>query len=102
MVFTTLALLQLGNALAIRSERETVLRLGARSNMPLTIAVLATLVVQLALVYVPALQPIFVTEALSAPQLIIVAVASSLGFVAVELEKWVQRRRRARPVVAVA
>lgn len=93
MVFTTLSLLQLGNALAIRSERETVFRLGARSNLPLTVAVLATLVVQLALVYVPALQPIFVTETLSAPQLLVVAVASSLGFVAVELEKWIQRGR---------
>ncbi len=102
MVFTTLALLQLGNALAIRSERESVFRLGARSNMPLSIAVVTTLVVQLALVYVPALQPIFVTEALSGPQLVMVAVASSLGFVAVELEKWVQRRRRAGRVVAVA
>jgi P-type Ca2+ transporter type 2C len=32
MVFTTLALLQLGHALAVRSERESFFTLGARSN----------------------------------------------------------------------
>lgn len=93
MVFTTLALLQLGNAVAVRSERESVFRLGLMSNLPLTVAVLGTLVVQLALVYVPALQPIFVTEALSPLQLGIVLAASTLGFAAVEAEKWVNRRR---------
>lgn len=102
MVFTTLALLQLGNALAIRSERDSAFRLGLRTNLPLTMAVLVTLLVQLALVYVPALQPIFVTEALSAPQLLVVAIASSLGFVAVELEKWVGRRRRPGPASPIA
>jgi Ca2+-transporting ATPase len=94
MVFTTLALLQLGNALAVRSETESLFRLGLRSNMALTVAVVATLVVQLALVYVPLLQPIFVTEALSAGQLAVVLVAASLGFVAVETEKWLRRRGR--------
>jgi len=93
MVFTTLALLQLGNALAIRSERDSLFRLGLRSNLPLTIAVAATLLVQLALVYVPALQPIFSTQALSAQQLALVLAASTLGFAAVEMEKWIGRRR---------
>jgi P-type Ca2+ transporter type 2C len=93
MVFTTLALLQLGHALAVRSERDSLFRLGLRSNLPLTFAVLATLGVQLALVYVPVLQPIFSTEALTAEQLGIVLAASTLGFLAVEIEKWVGRRR---------
>jgi len=95
MVFTTLALLQLGNALAVRSETESLFRLGLRSNTALTVAVGATLLVQLALVYVPALQPIFVTEALSALQLATVLAAASIGFAAVEIEKW-SRRRSAR------
>jgi P-type Ca2+ transporter type 2C len=96
MVFTTLALLQLGNALAVRSERISVFRLGLRTNIPLALAVGGTLLVQLALIYVPALQPIFVTEALGAQELIIVLVASTAGFVAVELEKVVLRRRGVR------
>ena len=96
MVFTTLALLQLGNALAVRSETESLFHLGLRSNRALTVAIGAILVVQLALIYVPVLQPIFVTEALSPLQLGIVLVAASAGFVAVELEKLVQRRRARR------
>jgi Ca2+-transporting ATPase len=96
MVFTTLSLLQLGHALAVRSERTSTFVLGLRSNLPLAFAVIATLVIQLALIYVPALQPIFVTEALGAPELIVVLTASTAAFVAVELEKLVLRRRGAR------
>jgi Ca2+-transporting ATPase len=95
MVFTTLALLQLGHAMAIRSERDSLFRLGLRSNLPLTAAVGGTLVVQLALVYLPALQPIFETEALAPAQLAVVLVASTFAFIAVELEKWLGRRRDA-------
>ena len=93
MVFTTLALIQLGNAVAVRSETRSALRLGLRSNPALFLAVGGTLVVQLCLVYLPALQPIFGTEPLSAVQLAIVLAAATLGFVAVELEKWFRRRR---------
>ncbi len=92
MVFATLALLQLGHALAIRSETESFFRLGLRSNLPLTIAVAATFVVQMALIFVPALQPVFGTVALTLPQLAMVLVASTLGFAAVEVEKWIGRR----------
>ena len=88
MVFTTLALLQLGNALAVRSERSSLLRLGLRSNLPLTLAIGATLTVQLALVYLPGLQPIFGTEALGAGELALVLLASTFGFAAVEAGKW--------------
>ncbi len=91
MVFTTLALLQLGNALAVRSETDLFVRLGVRSNLPLTAAVIGTVAVQLALVYVPVLQPVFETESLTATQLAVVLVTSTLGFVAVEAGKWLRR-----------
>jgi Ca2+-transporting ATPase len=96
MVFTTLALLQLGNALAVRSERLSFFRLGLGTNVPLALAVGGTLLVQLALIYVPPLQPIFVTEALGLPELAIVLVASTAAFVAVEVDKALLRRRAAR------
>ncbi len=51
-----------------------------------------SIVVQMALIYVPALQPVFGTVALTLPQLALVLVASTLGFAAVEVEKWVGRR----------
>jgi Ca2+-transporting ATPase len=69
MTFSALVLLQLGNALAVRSERQSFFRLGWRSNITLTLAVVATLAIQLAIVYVPPLQPIFNTESLSAVEL---------------------------------
>jgi CBS domain-containing protein len=56
MVFTTLALLQLGHALAVRSERESFFSLGAWSNPFLLGAVVGAVAVQLAILYVPVLQ----------------------------------------------
>jgi len=92
MVFTTLALLQLGHALAVRSERESFFTLGAGSNRLLLGAVLGGLASQLALVYVPVLQGLFDTRALGPVQLAVVLVASTAAFVAVEIEKWLGRR----------
>ncbi len=96
MVFTTLAFLQLGNALAVRSERESFFRLGWRTNMPLVGAVAAIVVVQLAIIYLPPLQAIFETEALSPIELGMMLAASPAAFIGVEIEKWVLRRRSPR------
>jgi Ca2+-transporting ATPase len=88
-----LALSQLGHVLAIRSERESLLSQGLFSNRPLFGAVALTVVLQLATLYVPALNRIFRTEALSAGELVLCLALSSVVFVAVEIEKWVRRRR---------
>ena len=93
MAFTALVFLQLGNALAVRSERRSFVELGWRSNVALTLAVTSTVAIQLAIVYVPALQDIFGTQQLSPIELGVVLAFSSVVFVAVELEKWVHRGR---------
>lgn len=93
MLFTTLTLSQMGNALAMRSERDSLFKIGLFSNLPLLAAVLVTLGLQLAVVYVPFLQKIFTTEALSQSDLVVCLVLSSVVFWAVELEKWLIRRR---------
>jgi P-type Ca2+ transporter type 2C len=92
MVFTTLALLQLGHALAVRSERESFFTLGPRSNPLLLAAVAGTFAVQLLIVYLPALQSLFDTQPLAPVQLAVVLAASTVAFIAVEIEKWVRRR----------
>jgi Ca2+-transporting ATPase len=92
MVFTTLTLSQMGNALAIRSDRESLFSIGLLSNKPLLGAVLLTFVLQLAVVYVPFLQEIFKTVSLSPADLAISLVLSTVVFWGVELEKWVSRR----------
>jgi P-type Ca2+ transporter type 2C len=93
MVFTVLTLSQMAHVLAIRSESESLLRLGLRSNLPLLGAVLLTFALQLATIYVPALNPIFKTEPLSLAELALCIGVSAIVFVAVEIEKWWRRRR---------
>jgi Ca2+-transporting ATPase len=100
MVFTVLCFAQMGNALAVRSEKESLFKQGLLSNTPLLGAVLLTVVLQLMLIYVPFLQPIFKTEALSAAELATAIVVSSSVFWLVEIEKWVKRRRDRRDEAA--
>jgi Ca2+-transporting ATPase len=99
MVFTVLAFMQLSHAIVVRSERDSVFTLGFGTNRPLLIVVIVTALVQLALIYVPALQPIFETTALNATELVIVLLVTPIPFIAVETEKWFTRRREA-PVEA--
>jgi Ca2+-transporting ATPase len=91
MVFTTIALTQMGQALAVRSERESVFRLGLMSNPAMLAAVLLTVAVQLLVVYVPGLQTIFGTRPLEPGELLICLVASTTLFWVIEIKKLVQR-----------
>ena len=59
MVFTTLTIAQMGNALAIRSSRDSLFKIGLLSNRLMVGAVLLTFVLQLALIYVPFFQRFF-------------------------------------------
>jgi Ca2+-transporting ATPase len=100
MVFTTITFAQMAHVLAIRSERESLFTQGLASNLPLLGAVALTVALQLAVVYVPWLQSVFHTHALSALELGLCVGLSTLVFAAVELEKAWRRRadghRRAR------
>jgi len=93
MVFTTLALSQMGNALAVRSDRLTLLQLGVFSNRLLIGAVLLTLLLQLAVVYVPFLQAIFGTASLDGQHLLVCLGLSAVVFVVVEAYKAIRGRR---------
>ncbi|MBN2870057.1 MAG: cation-transporting P-type ATPase, partial [Campylobacterales bacterium] len=94
MVFTVLCLSQMGHVLAIRSESESLFSQGLFSNKPLLGAIALTFALQMATVYVPFLNPIFNTEPLTWDELLITLLLSSVVFIAVEIEKWVKRRRR--------
>ncbi len=96
MVFTVLCLSQMGHVLAIRSETESLFTQGLFSNKPLVGAFLITLVLQLATIYVPFLNPIFKTAPLSLAELGFTLGISSAVFITVEIEKLVKRRRRTR------
>ena len=92
MVFTALAFCQMYHVLAIRSERESTRAIGLLSNVPLLGAVLLTVALQLALIYVPALNPIFNTGPLTAAELAVATLAPAVVFLAVEIEKWMVRK----------
>ncbi|PKO46076.1 MAG: calcium-translocating P-type ATPase, PMCA-type [Betaproteobacteria bacterium HGW-Betaproteobacteria-22] len=87
MAFTVLTLSQLGHVLAIRSETESLFSMGVLSNKPLILAVVLTFSLQMATIYVPALNVIFKTEPLSLAELLVCIALSGVIFIAVEIEK---------------
>jgi Ca2+-transporting ATPase len=93
MVFTVLTLAQMAHVLAVRSERLPLWRIGLLSNLPLLGAVLLTVGLQLAIIYVPWLQGVFKTQALSAGELGICFGAAAVVGLTVEMEKAWRRRR---------
>lgn len=95
VVFTVLTLSQMGNALAIRSERDSLFQIGLLSNQPLWAAVILTLGLQLAVIYLPFFEQLFLTRALGAGDLVACLLLSTVVFWAVELEKLLMRRREA-------
>lgn len=95
VLFTTLTFCQMAHVMAIRSERDSLFTISVWSNRPLLGAVILTMLLQLFLIYVPALREIFRTVALPPRDLALTLVLSAVIFAAVEIEKWFVRRRMA-------
>lgn len=93
MVFTTLTIAQMGNALATRSNRDTIFQIGILSNKALLGSVLLTFVLQLAVIYLPFMNDAFSTVPLSLTDLVISFALASVVFIAIELVKWIRQRR---------
>jgi Ca2+-transporting ATPase len=98
IVFTSLALAQMAHVVAIRSHTESVFRIGWLSNRPLAWAVVVTVALQLALIYVGWARDIFSTDPLSPGELLACGTVGLVVFAAVELEKLAARRRRSARV----
>ena len=93
MIFTTLAFLQVGQALASRSSRESFFTLGVGTNPTLLGLAAVVVALQLAVLYAPFLEQFFQIVPLAPRDLLIAAMLGTLGFMAIEIEKWVMRRR---------
>jgi len=76
IAFSTLVFVQLAHTVNCRSERRSIFRVGIFSNMYLVGAVLLSLSLQLAVVYVPWLQPLFRTMPLGLSDWILIVVLS--------------------------
>ncbi len=91
MVFTVLTFAQAVHVLAIRSDRLSLFQQGLLSNLPMLGAVGLVFALQLAIIYVPPLNPIFNTAPLTAGELAFAVGMALIVFVAVEAEKWLVR-----------
>jgi Ca2+-transporting ATPase len=94
MVFTVLTFAQAVHVLAIRSDRLSLLQQGLFSNVPVLGAAALVFALQLVIVYVPALNPLFNTSPLTAAELAFCMAMAMIVFIGVEAEKWLRRSGR--------
>ncbi len=92
MIFTTLTMAQMGNALATRSSSQTLWEVGIFSNKALLGSVALTFGLQMAVVYLPFLQRIFKTEGLSLPEMGISLGASLIVLLVIDVVKVLRRK----------
>ncbi|GIK41854.1 MAG: ATPase [Chloroflexota bacterium] len=93
MTFTVLVMSQVFFALAVRSERDSLFTIGLGSNRAMVGALLSTFLLQLAVIYVPFLQPIFETTPLSIQDLALSLGLSTIVLWVSEVAKFIGRRR---------
>lgn len=92
LVFTALTFTQLGNALVIRSDRDSLWHIGLLSNRFMVLTMVLTIGLHMALLYVPMLNHIFSTQPLGASDLLLCAAVAVVVMLAVEAEKVLIRR----------
>jgi Ca2+-transporting ATPase len=87
MLFTVLAFLQVGQALASRALQRATISLDFRSNPTMWLMILAVFILQLAVIYVPVLDRFFNVTPLSLVNLLLCIALTILVYVPVKLEK---------------
>ena len=92
IVFTVLTFSQLLHVLAIRSDRLSLFTQGVFSNRPLIGAVLLTVILHAAVIYLPPLQSVFNTAPLTFAELTLCLVLPVFVLLGVEAEKALVRR----------
>jgi Ca2+-transporting ATPase len=92
MVFTTLTFGQMAAALTLRSESESFFRFGILQNRSLIGAVALTVVLQLAVTYVPFLQELFETRPLTPTEMLTCIGLGTLMFFGMEVMRLFSRR----------
>ena len=94
MVFTTLCFVQLANALSCRSFHHSLFAKGIFSNKAMWITIIITIILQLLLVYLPFLHPIFKTTSLSQEALIMILLVAIISLLCIELLKFIDNKTR--------
>ncbi|MGQ9637932.1 MAG: cation-translocating P-type ATPase [Thermodesulfobacteriota bacterium] len=91
---TTMVLFQFFQAWNSRSELESIFRINPLSNPFLFYSMVAAFLAQIAVIYVPALQWVFRTEALNGMEWVKIMLVAITVVVAVEVDKAIRRRRK--------
>ncbi|KAI5846770.1 cation-transporting P-type ATPase [Tricharina praecox] len=96
MTFTCFVFFDMFNALACRSEGKSILKgeVPLLGNKMFNVAVALSLLGQMAVIYVPGLQGVFQTEALSVRDLVVLVLLTSTVFLADEARKILGRKGR--------
>ena len=92
MVFIFLTIAQMGHALGLRSHTESLFSMNLFGNRMLIGAVIFTIVAQMIAIYTPFFNDVFGTNPLTASQLLLCFVLSTVVFWGVEFEKFAIRR----------
>ncbi len=93
MIFTGLVVGRMAVVLAVRSENDSLFKIGIFSNKPLLGAVLLTFGLQMAVVYIPFLNQFFNTQPLAFNELMLTLAFSSIVFFVIEIEKFYRRTK---------
>jgi Ca2+-transporting ATPase len=96
IVFTVLSLSQLGHVMAIRSERQSLFKLGLFSNKPLLGAVILTVLLQMGVIYLPWANEIFRTSPLTLGEMAMCVGLSVVVMIAVEIEKAIKKQQNSK------
>ncbi len=94
VAMTTMVFFQFFQAWNSRSELQSVFRINPLSNPFLFYSMVASFLAQVAVIYVPALQWVFRTEALSGGEWLQIVLVALTIVVAVEIDKAIRRRGR--------
>ncbi len=101
-LFTTLVFSQLAMAMAVRSEEQSIFKIGVFSNRYMILAIVVTILLQLVLIYWAPAQVVFDTVALPPRDLALSFGLSFIVLASVEIYKWFLRRTRAKETATVA
>ena len=93
MVFTTLCFVQLGNALSVRSISRSIFSSHFFDNKKMWAAIAGTVLLQLAIIYIPFLQNILKTSYLEWKAMAAILLVTAGGVLLIELIKLISRKK---------
>lgn len=94
IIFTLVVISLMFNAFNWRSEKESVFSLGIFTNKALIYAVVSTVLLQLAVIYIPLLQIAFRTVPLTLEDWALILPLASTSFIVMEIIKFLEKKTR--------